>query len=415
MDWKRVVGKLFLAGAGGGGLVLLMFVFLPWLTAQVETPGAVGSEEIVDEALSLTVVDEADEFVAEGVARDSVMPAPSPVVAVRDNGEEVAVVFPAAAEEETQEETLTVAGQPAREERDALLSAPVADLPPVLSSEEVNSAMAGLEASAGEPLTADPVTSKPVGEASLPGFEDALPAETTEPWTGPAAEQTGAMPAQGGHPEVVPVTDPGGPRRVEVTLMPSSSATRDVQELLEALGYAPGPLDGIWGERTAGAWRNFARDAADRAALTELTEAHFEDNAEPSAAEIPAPAGETVETEGSGAGQAGSPHAGLPPQEDAQPVVVPGTLRGVMGYRMPLVSRQGVPDQVVSGVLIPAHTTFVILKPGYWELIGLEPGEVERLRDASRRREFQPPTETVKSGWSPLRLLRKQGSSGHAK
>ena len=56
---------------------------------------------------------------------------------------------------------------------------------------------------------------------------------------------------------------------------------------------------------------------------------------------------------------AGPQHAGLP-----RPVRVPGTLRGVMGYRLPLVSRQEVPGQVVSGVLIPAHTTYVILQPG---------------------------------------------------
>ena len=79
------------------------------------------------------------------------------------------------------------------------------------------------------------------------------------------------------------------------------------------------------------------------------------------------------------AGQAGPLHPGLPPQtaiEPPEPVLVPGTLRGVMGYRLPLVSRQAVPDQVVSGVLIPAHTTYVILQPGYWELVGLSPDEV---------------------------------------
>ena len=57
--------------------------------------------------------------------------------------------------------------------------------------------------------------------------------------------------------------------------------------------------------------------------------------------------------------------SGLPPRTaeiQTAGVVVPGTLRGVMGYRLPLVSRQEVPDQIVSGVLIPAHTTFVILK-----------------------------------------------------
>ena len=78
-------------------------------------------------------------------------------------------------------------------------------------------------------------------------------------------------------------------------------------------------------------------------------------------------------------GEADSSRSGLPrlefetpPVAVAQPgpVLVPETLRGVMGYRLPLVSRQQVPGQVVSGVLIPAHTTYVILKPGHWELVG---------------------------------------------
>ena len=67
------------------------------------------------------------------------------------------------------------------------------------------------------------------------------------------------------------------------------------------------------------------------------------------------------------AGQAGPLPPGLPPRPAAgrpETAVVPHTLRGAMGYRLPLVSRQQVPDQVVSGVLIPAHTTYVILQPG---------------------------------------------------
>ena len=172
--------------------------------------------------------------------------------------------------------------------------------------------------------------------------------------------------------------------------MPPPSGTRDVQDLLQALGYEPGPVDGIWGPITAVAWRRFARDAADLAARAELETLQPERAAEPPAAESPAKTGETVAPGGSGTGQAGSPHPGLPPQEAARPVVVPATLRGIMGYRMPLVSRQGVPDQVVSGVLIPAHTTFVILKPGHWELVGLDPGEVERLRDAGPRTSPNP-------------------------
>ena len=78
-----------------------------------------------------------------------------------------------------------------------------------------------------------------------------------------------------------------------------------------------------------------------------------------------------------------------------------------MGYRLPLVSRQEVPDQVVSGVLIPAHTTFVILRGGEWELVDLKPTELERLR-------VEPPASPPEAqpsgrGWDPLRLFRRKG------
>ena len=92
-----------------------------------------------------------------------------------------------------------------------------------------------------------------------------------------------------------------------------------------------------------------------------------------------------------------------------RPVVVPGTLRGVMGYRLPLVSRQEVPGQVVSGVLIPAHTTYVILQPGHWELVGLSPAEVEALRAAANADEPAQP-EPPSRGWNPLRLFRRSGA-----
>ena len=95
-----------------------------------------------------------------------------------------------------------------------------------------------------------------------------------------------------------------------------------------------------------------------------------------------------------------------PPGPPTRPVVVPGTLRGVMGYRLPLVSRQEVLGQVVSGVLIPAHTTYVILRPGRWELVGLPPAEVEALRAATEADEAAQP-EPPSRGWNPLRLFRK--------
>ena len=100
--------------------------------------------------------------------------------------------------------------------------------------------------------------------------------------------------------------------------------------------------------------------------------------------------------------------ARVPPPSD--PVVVPGILRGVMGYRMPLVSRQALPDQVVSGVLIPAHTTYVILQPGYWELVGLSPDEVKGLRAAAEKTKADEPatrSEPLARGWNPFRVFRK--------
>ena len=112
------------------------------------------------------------------------------------------------------------------------------------------------------------------------------------------------------------------------------------------------------------------------------------------------------------AGQAGPLPPGLPPRPAErlyETTLVPRTLRGVMGYRLPLVSRQEVPDQVVSGVLIPSHTTYVILRPGYWDLVDLLPDEVRSLQDAADNAKAvaEEPAETESSrGWSPLRWLR---------
>jgi len=93
-----------------------------------------------------------------------------------------------------------------------------------------------------------------------------------------------------------------------------------------------------------------------------------------------------------------------------QPVVVPRILRGLRGYRLPLVSRQEVPGQVVSGVLIPAHTTYVILQPGHWELVGLSPAEVEALRVAAAKAGKPAQSEPPSRRWNPLRLFRRSGA-----
>ena len=42
---------------------------------------------------------------------------------------------------------------------------------------------------------------------------------------------------------------------------PSKEPVREAQELLAALGYAPGPADGMWGRRSAHAYKAFLRDS----------------------------------------------------------------------------------------------------------------------------------------------------------
>ena len=121
------------------------------------------------------------------------------------------------------------------------------------------------------------------------------------------------------------------------------------------------------------------------------------------------------------AAEAVEPPAGSGEQDEigrAEPALVPGTLRGVMGYRLPLISRQELPDQVVSGVLIPAHTTYVILEPGYWELVGLSPDEATATRAAADKGtagELSADSEPDSRGWNPFRLFRTKRPPGAQK
>ena len=405
MDRKRVIGKLLVVGGGTGVLALAIFVLLPWLTQPAESPQQMARQEIVQEVLSTPSAEEGlpagydQESGPPGMVEEGATQVLSPIVGFRDNGEEVAVVFQVAPSEPAEGEAIGAGEDPAGVNRKEGLAGTAEGLLPVLSPEEVAVPTEGLDGGDQEgtgTLAAD--------EAQGLEAEGARVTEAVGPLRTQPSEPIGAAQAERWQPEVVLVRDGDDVGHVEVSL-PPPSATREVQELLEALGYAPGPADGIWGKRTEKAWSNFARDAAERAVRKEPPEPQPGEASAPSARRMPAPSGDTLEPEGQGAEQAGLPLT-------QPPVVVPENLRGVMGYRMPLVSRQGVPDQVVSGVLIPAHTTFVILKPGYWELVGLEPGEVERLREADER-ESMPASEAdkqpVKRVWNPLRLFRKQG------
>ena len=379
--FQRGIGKLFMVAAGMGVVVLVVFVVGPMLLEPAPEPPPMAPEEIVAEVMSEP---EAEEEVVDG--------APAPLVPEADlpvEAEPLAAIYPA------EEETIFEAG-----------------LPPVLSPEEI-------EAALSDPAPAD----------SLPA-ESALAPEVTAAEQAPVVAQASAeaRPVGGAvqlpdppsqapwQPELTVAQDMEGGRLVEMTL-PPPEATREVQELLESLGYEPGPVDGVWGDRTARAWKNFARDSADLEASVELARARpmvrreIADASPHPEASAPPSGGTGVEA-APGTGQAGPPHTGLPLEREGRRV--PGTLRGVMGYRLPLISRQEVPDQIVSGVLIPAHTTFVILREGEWELVGLSDEEARRLRAiAAEKKARQAPEASAPESqparrWDPLRLFRRQ-------
>ena len=389
---RRVVGKLLVLVAGMGAVALVVFVGQPMLTAPAPEPPPLAPEEIVAEVLSEPPAEEAvGPTLAEVVEREKPASMPTPLMAVRHGGEEVPVVFPAAEE--------PVAGEDA---------GPADSLPPLLSPEEIEEAVS------------IPV---PVDDTLAEGAPQADKSEEVGPQA-PAPAAQGSVDAGSMRDGAFQGRDGGTPAP---TTLPPAEATREVQELLESLGYAPGPADGIWGERTDRAWKNFARDASPVNAGTGLDQVPLPT---PDAAGAPtqpeepaAPSGGTGVEAVHGPRQAGAPQVGLPVPDSGRQgerTRVPGTLRGVMGYRLPLVSRQEVPDQIVSGVLIPAHTTFVILRGGEWELTGLDPDEVERLKGerAGRQPESLAPKtrpEPQRRGWNPLRLFRRQPPSVHGK
>ena len=144
-----------------------MYVGLPWLTAQLEvaeppqSPGTVaGTEAILADLLNAPETEEADGERAalvgeEGAGslsgtEDSAVPVAPPLVALRNDGERLPVVFPAAESEGSEDEAIAVADERAGEEQQDVVVDPAEELPPVLSPEEVAAAMAFVEAGGEE-------------------------------------------------------------------------------------------------------------------------------------------------------------------------------------------------------------------------------------------------------------------------
>ena len=94
------------------------------------------------------------------------------------------------------------------------------------------------------------------GEAAALGEREALAAKMTPEQIATAQERAAAWRLGASPTARAPEVD-GGLGEVA----PSPRAIREAQGLLVALGYRPGPADGIWGRRTGRAYQAFLRDA----------------------------------------------------------------------------------------------------------------------------------------------------------
>lgn len=377
--FRRNLGRWLIVAAGGGCLVVLFFVVLPMIS---EPASPVKRDGIVAQVLGAGNQKAGDsDDQSDGADGVLARPSSSPV-GMRNDGEEVPVVFPAS------------------EATAAPAESPVADtgLLQVLSADDVAAARAALEGREAEPFA-------PAEDAVAegPGVTEAFPGAAPE--TGGPADPRGnevmtvvlsetVVRAAG---EVVAERETA---EAELTVVPARNAdiTERVVAHQEPAKVEVLPVESVSANYTG--VRSMVKVPGVRRVEFDLPVSL--DSRAPRG--VSHPSGGVVATE---AEQVGNP--GLPPRTVRAGVVAPGTLRGVMGYRLPLVSRQEVPDQIVSGVLIPAHTTFVILKAGSWELVDVTPEELELLRESAAARQA-PATEAepARKGWNPLRIFRKR-------
>ena len=399
--FRKNLGRFFIIVAGTGCLVVLIFVVLPMMN---EPAPQMTQDEIVAEVLGPGV--QADvESDQEIAGDDAVMPGPSPLVGVRNDGQEVVVIFPAAesdGEGPEGEEREGEGPEPRAEENDE----GDGGFPQILSEEDIAEATAALEGEELEPVLPVEADSSAEHEVavSVPS-EDVSPATVEDMVAAhvvpPASESPGPVVAEPGEVDM-----DGQEENLEPASVVSTADDEVAEAELEAMIRAM--VRAMASEMEKGGTDN-------REKVVEVSGVRRSEFDVPVSLdsrvrqEVSHPSGGVPETAVPEAAQAGDPEPGLPPQTGVR---VPGTLRGVMGYRLPLVGRQEVPDQIVSGVLIPAHTTFVILKAGSWELVDVTPEEVQRLVDAEARRNAPVvEAESVRKGWSPLRIFRKRDAA----
>ena len=379
MAWRTATGKILLALAGTVGVALVVFVVVPWLQAPPPPASPASPEEIIEEVLA-SAGDEDGEAADEADAVAGVLPAseeivsPAPVAQpVEEGGEdqEIVGVLPAPL---TPDEVAGAMLAPSVPDEEGGDEAAVRDAVAAAVNQFAAAVLERLDeivhASAGSPDA--------VVMASAPPVE-----EDEEETPGPAPQQV--MEAVAAETAV---------ETVERQAEPSPEVVEDAPH-----------VEPVVIERDMPAEPSMPADEVAAAATGSPPGA-------PVAPEVPAPPRGPLETPAHepdrDAAAAERPSAlgavGLAELRRPEAVTAPYVPRGVMGYRMPLVSRQELPIQVVSGVVIPAHHSYVILRPGHWELL-MEGGEIVLPAEPVEAVIEEPP---ARRRWSLFDLFRKR-------
>ena len=393
MEMRTATGKILLALAGTLGVALAVFVVAPWLQSPPPPVSPVSPDEIIQEVMGPAAENDGelmDEAEAVAGALDEVdetiLPAPGPdAEPVAEDGEdqEIVGVLPAPLTPDEVASAMvapSATSAPEEEGRDE-----------VAVGEPVEAEERGDEAAGGEAVES---AVSQFAEAVLERLEEIVQASAGSP---DAVVMASAPSVEEGEGETA------GPAPKQVTEpVPAEAATA-----VETLGGQAEPPPEVIEEAAAGQPVVIERDmriefstpvvevaAASTGSLTGA----------PVALEGPAPPLGPLEPPAQPPSVL--PAAGLAELRPAEAVTAPYVPRGGMGYRMPLVSRQELPIQIVSGVVMPAHHAYVILRPGYWELL-MESGEtvvpVEPVEAV-----VEEPLPAPRRRWSLLDLFRKR-------
>ena len=369
--------KILLALAGTVGVALLVFVVGPWLQAPALPVSPVSPDEIVQEVMGPPgendgeAMDEADAVAgvlpaSEEIVSPALGPDAEPVADVSGDQEIVgvlpapltpdevasAMVEPSATDEERGDEA--AGGEPVEAAVSQFAEAVLERL------EEIVHASAG----SADAVVMASAPSVEEGEGETSG---AAPEQVIEPV---AAERQAEPP-----PEVVEDAAPGEPVVIERDMRIEFSMPV-VEVAAASTGSPPGAPVATEGPAPP---------------LGPLEPPAYEPDQEAAAAQR----------------LSVLPAAGLGELRRAEAVTAPHVPRGVMGYRMPLVSRQELPIRIVSGVVMPAHHSYVILRPGHWELL-MEGGETV----VSAEPVEEVVEEPQPAPWTLLDLFRRRTPAG---